>query len=708
MTGPVLTVRAKVLFASIALLAIPYVGYRYVNEMEGFLRAGLEDSVLDAARALAGALHGRSDLIQPDASLVGEEASDVYAYLLGQPMQIDGYVDDWEPYLHLMRAVPKGLPEGLYRPVGPQDHARYLVGKDGAHLYALVRVVDDVVTYGTPELWGERRSDHVVLSIVDIAGRLHRYLLATPSPGWMTAYELSSVVASNDESAPAGPHLRSEPRIRAGWQATANGFDVEVRIPLTLVGSGLSLTIGDVDTETAATTWLPDSQADRPTPRRLVLPSAAIEALVQGIGHSPGRRFWVVDRHRRVLAKGGSLQLELPANRSDRWWALLLPPPSAQAFTDPPVVGRLGGETVEAALAGQAGSQWGAVADSDAFVVSAASPVWNAQDVVGAVVVEQTSAGIQTVRRQALAELVKQTLLVGLVAGFFLLWLATGISTRLRRLRDETENAIDDHGRVVGQITKSRATDEIGDLSRSFSAMSERLAQYNHYLEQLARRLSHELRTPIAIVRSSVDSLLLHGQSPADEIYAHRALDGVKRLDTIIIRMSEAARLEQALEGAEPESFALEEVVAATVEAYRSTWPQQIFEWRAPAETCRVMGVPDLIVQLLDKLISNAIEFSTAGQPISIALARIDAVVHLELVNLGPPLPAEMEGKLFDSMVSIRPENLDRDPHLGLGLYIVRLIAEFHGGGVRAENLRRGHGVRMLVTFPVESKGSAV
>ena len=202
-------------------------------------------------------------------------------------------------------------------------------------------------------------------------------------------------------------------------------------------------------------------------------------------------------------------------------------------------------------------------------------------------------------------------------------------------------------------------------------------------------------------MRSSIDSLLIHSQAPDEEIYARRALDGVKRLDTIITRMSEAARLEEALDSAQREEFVLEEVVAATVEAYRATWPQRAFEWRAPAEACRLSGMPDLVVQLLDKLISNAIEFGEAEQPISLALARIDGLAHLEVVNVGPPLPGEMEGKLFDSMVSIRTGQPSGGPHLGLGLYIVRLIAEFHGGSARAENLRGNRGVRIRVTFPI-------
>ena len=75
----------------------------------------------------------------------------------------------------------------------------------------------------------------------------------------------------------------------------------------------------------------------------------------------------------------------------------------------------------------------------------------------------------------------------------------------------------------------------------------------------------------------------------------------------------------------------------------------------------------------------------------------------MQVSNQGPPLPGEMADKLFQSMVSIRDDKGPEDPHLGLGLYIVRLIAEAHGARVRASDLPKRGGVRMQVTFPART-----
>jgi len=73
----------------------------------------------------------------------------------------------------------------------------------------------------------------------------------------------------------------------------------------------------------------------------------------------------------------------------------------------------------------------------------------------------------------------------------------------------------------------------------------------------------------------------------------------------------------------------------------------------------------------------------------------------LTVSNRGPRLPESMAGKLFDSMVSVRPSSGNGEPHLGLGLYIARLIAEFHGGGVQALDREDGSGVVMKVRCPL-------
>ncbi|TMH38601.1 MAG: HAMP domain-containing protein, partial [Betaproteobacteria bacterium] len=415
----------------------------------------------------------------------------------------------------------------------------------------------------------------------------------------------------------------------------------------------------------------------------------------------------VVTRELRVLALAGSLRREeggAEETLAQRVLGLLIPRPSEDfddAIDDDALAA---GREISGALQGRPGFRLRNTPDGKAVVISAAHPIWNGDEVAGAVVVEESTNPILSVRSQALERLLVLTLAAFAVAAAVLIWFATRISTRIRRLRDEAETAIDGRGRLAHLVTAQDAGDEIGDLSRSFSAMLAKLSQHHAYLESLASRLSHELRTPIAVVRSSLENLK---PAPADaRVYIDRAEEGLKRLGTILTRMSEATRLEQGLASFERERFDLAAVVSGCVEGYRLAYPHQAFDLALPQKKAWVQGSPDLAAQLLDKFVANAVDFAAAGkrgEPVRISLSVANGMIELGVENKGPPLPEEMRGKLFESMVSVRGERrgegTSAEPHLGLGLYIARLIAEFHGGDIHARNLASGEGVAVSATF---------
>jgi signal transduction histidine kinase len=245
-------------------------------------------------------------------------------------------------------------------------------------------------------------------------------------------------------------------------------------------------------------------------------------------------------------------------------------------------------------------------------------------------------------------------------------------------------------------LPSTRAVDEIGDLSRSFSHVLHQLGDYNDYLRSLASKLSHELRTPLAIVTSSLENLEHEPLNEASIAYTARARDGAERLRRILSAMSEASRVEELMAQAEPESFDLRAVLEATVNAYRDVYDNRDFEMDSTIDIATTRGSPELIIQMLDKLVDNAADFSGDGDTITIGLHGDDTVLRLSVSNPGPPLPERMRTQLFDSMVSLRPG--DGGKHLGLGLYVAKLIAEGHGGQIDAQNIDGG--VMFTVSLP--------
>ena len=201
------------------------------------------------------------------------------------------------------------------------------------------------------------------------------------------------------------------------------------------------------------------------------------------------------------------------------------------------------------------------------------------------------------------------------------------------------------------------------------------------------------------MVKTSLDNATLSADADAQKQYIDRAHSGAERLELILKRLREATRLEQSLQKAEFENFDLGELLRHQTEAFRSIWPQVVIELHCPIAPIPVRAVPDLVSQALEKLMSNAIDFHQPGSGIEIVLQCDREQFELVVINQGPTLPPELD--LFKSMVSGRTGRSE-EPHLGLGLYLVRLIAEFHCGRAFAENLATGAGVRIGMRIPRE------
>ena len=444
-----------------------------------------------------------------------------------------------------------------------------------------------------------------------------------------------------------------------------------------------------------------------------------VEAIVTSLNRASSR-VWVVDRKRRLLALAGSLraapaQVLPPGAAASTWerleeaalrplYQLILKRPTEDFDDSLPENAISAGPEVERALTGIAGARWRTTADNRAVIVSAAHPVFAGDTVVAAVVVEETTNAIQSFTARALEKLISATLGVFIMVAAIMLLFASRLANRIRRLRDEAESAIDAHGRVRALTTASRAGDEIGDLSRSFSQLLERLAQYHDYLENLGARITHEFRTPVTVVRSSLDNLAMQNLPVEAREYMRRAEEGLGRLNRLITRMGEARRLEQALAEGDRVAYDARAVVAGCVAGYRAAYPQQGFETRIMSAPAQVLGSPDLLAQALDKLVANAVSFAAPATPIVVTLRAEAGAIVIEVENSGPLLPGNMgdpqRARLFDCMVSLRESSVGNEPHLGLGLYVVRLVAEFHRGNAAASNRADGSGVLVGIRLP--------
>lgn len=685
---PKITIRLKLLALSVAMLAIPYVGFQYLRETERYLQSSLEDSLLAVAGALAVSLQNASTLFR--GSAVKHAAADsLFVHALRYPIHVDGYTDDWAGYLEWSDRF-----ESADRGAGADREAPsfdLVVGEYDQYLYLVVQVSDESYVYQRAGSFAPDSADTVELMFYGENGQPRSIYLGAAGPGPVTAY---SIVENWDFTTTR----HAVTNIVGEWREISRGYVVEIRVPLVLLGDAIGVVVHDKDEGSDRSLIVSSSgSVNDAVPNDLLRTSAQLQQMIVRIGLKKGRRVWVINRSGQVLASGGTLSSETKRGAINFLYTWILPAASETFEDELRSASRLRGEEVLRALNGRSATRWRSSPDERAVIVSAAHPVRAGNELIGAIVVEETTNSIQTLQRDAMAALFNRSIAVFVGVSLMLLIFASRLSFRIRRLRDLAERAIDPHGRVVGVISGGSASDEIGDLSRSFSAMLQRLADYNAYLEGMAGKLSHELRTPLTVVSSSLQNLDALDLDAEQERYLERAREGMGRLHSLVSRLSEASRLEQSVSNVEFEELDLVDLLEGCVDGYRQAYADNRFELNCAPRSCRFVGSGDLIAQLLDKLVDNAVAFSPPEKPIEIALLDHGDLIELRVTNRGRTLPVAMQKQIFNSMVSLRSERAGNESHLGLGLFIARLIVEMHHGQISAKNLDDGSGVEFRI-----------
>jgi signal transduction histidine kinase len=675
-----MSLRLKLLALGLATLVLPWAGCRYAREMEAALREGEQTSLQAVAQTIAASLQGRTDLLyrEPlpaaDAPPDGpqqSEATETPAAARGRPPPgpydlrplaltaaplVDGYSDDW----------PREPAAWSYFSHDAEHHFGILSGVYERMLYVLLEVHDEHPVFDAPGTnWLDPATfgDRVWIGYQDPQGEERQLFLAATGPGALTARRI--------EPGEYGEKLVViEPRVRAAWQSSREGYRVEMRVPLSMLGERFGVLVDDRDARGATPVSYGTLRSDDlHTLGRLIVAAPELSSyLAQFL--QPGLKLAVTACDGRVLGRVDALAQARPLSVGAPLLARLY-----RRFIDRPGEPRM----IEARAE---------IYDRDH------------REVIGALEVTQTADRWLRLRDRALTRMLNFTLGTSVAAVILMFAFAAWLALRLARLRRASESALTRSG-LVTTFPETAARDELGDVARSFSTLLARLEEYTSYLRTLAGKLAHEIRTPLTIVRSSLENLEAEPSGDAARTYLGRARQGSDRLNAILLAMGAASRVEESIGSAERVDFDLVAVLDSAVAAYRGAFPGRVFATELPPGPIMLHGAPDLIVQMLDKLIDNAVDFSPAGATITVRLRLEAAASTIEVENPGSPLPAHLQGRLFESLWQSRPDgDGDSRPHFGLGLYIVRLIAEFHGGEARAASLPGGLGVRVSVRLP--------
>ncbi len=310
----------------------------------------------------------------------------------------------------------------------------------------------------------------------------------------------------------------------------------------------------------------------------------------------------------------------------------------------------------------------------------------------------------QTVRLERFR--LSMVLLVVTIASILLsLFLARTIVRPLRRLARAAVRVRLGRAREVVVPRLPTRGDEIGMLARALSDMSQALRARIDATEAFAADVTHEMKNPLASLRSAVEGLGMVKDPELQDRLTMIIRDDVHRLDRLISDISEASRLDAQLSRAKFESVD----IAAMIEALLGTRGDRGVERgitmqfeRGTHDAMLVLGEGARLERVFDNLIDNAISFSPDAGTVTIGLNRAAQNVVIRVEDEGPGVPEEARDAVFRRFQSIRPASEEFGKHSGLGLAIARTIVDAHQGSIAVESRADHHsGARFVVTLPL-------
>jgi two-component system, OmpR family, sensor histidine kinase ChvG len=344
-----------------------------------------------------------------------------------------------------------------------------------------------------------------------------------------------------------------------------------------------------------------------------------------------------------------------------------------------------------------------------------ATPITVAGDLVGVVAVTSNSQEIDRLVRYEREQILQMFLLAVVLSISLSLMLASTISNPLSDLAAAAEVGRDrDSRRVAPSRVRipdlAARPDEIGRLSVAMRGMVAALYDRIDANEQFAADVAHEIKNPLASLRSAVGSLRFVKKDEHRDKLLDVIEHDVRRLDRLVSDISNASRLDSELVKEEEEEFNLLKTLSNLCQYLSQQAGEKGVDFiiDLPSDPITIHGLEARLAQVFVNLVTNAISFCEDGDAVRVWARRRENRVLIVVEDTGPGIPEQALTKVFKRFYSERPQ-ADFGKHSGLGLAISKQIVEAHGGVIWAENIRptaadptsEPLGARFVVGLPV-------
>ncbi len=309
---------------------------------------------------------------------------------------------------------------------------------------------------------------------------------------------------------------------------------------------------------------------------------------------------------------------------------------------------------------------------------------------IGALMVDQSFRGYDATHNFLIG-----LVLIGLMGLLGVFALSLYLTRPIRRMSESMDRVAQGD---LGHRVEVKGRDEVARMGESFNTMTDRVASMIRGHKELLAGVSHELRSPLARMKISLD-LLGNGADPDRHI---RSLDeDLDDLDSMVEELLTASRLDLGTETLRPESLALDELldegwrrIAADAEASGTSLERDL----EPTDL-EVWADRRLAVRVLGNLLENAVRHAP-GSPVNVRARAVDGRVFISVSDEGPGVPEEALDRLFEPFYRSDPSRSRRTGGTGLGLMIVQRAVDAMGGKVEARPAGEEGGLKIAFDLP--------
>ena len=680
----------QVLSLLVALSAVPWLGYQFISEAKQFLDAGQLISQEQFGRSVANTFYNKKESL----TLSLAEGAPLPKTYLATPMTVDGSKQDWQDQSYRKVSFPqRQFYDGFSFSVA--------IGERNNSLYGLIEVRDVDPDYATGSLNGFGARDHVRLEWHNQRDAIERVVLVPQQDGFVAIFRVGP-----DWRRDTVDRFQAAP-IEALMSPTLDGYVLEIKINKANINAKQQLRFSAYDGTTKSGI---SSMGSTKGFHTLNTSSSVANQLLGRLAKSVSY-IALYDTNFQLRAQSQvKLRQYAERVRTTVWQDVVSVIEEAMMLLLHITMGIEGdesetqGELLRAAQLGDlAQARWSSLGGGG-FLATAAPVLADDGNVIGIVLVKQSTDQILKLQLNSL-----QNIVLFSVAGillifsivFFLFW---RLAYRVRKLRIETANMVNDEGRlvaskIVGQVDRE---DSIGDLARSFSDVVSKLHEQQSFMSTMPRTLSHEIKNPLNAISTSLANMSDYPLDKEINSYLEIAKRGLHKIESILSKLSSAANLEQALTNDELEGLDVNHFLTVYCQhQHQMAGSKVVIEYVANKKAAMVQAVDYRLEQALDKLLDNARDFHRPGTPIKVRLwaDKFDWVIDVE--NQGDQVDLDKADQLFQSMVTSRTQaSAGGAGHFGLGLYVVQTIAQFHKGTAQVANLADGSGVCFSIRLP--------